>query len=518
MSDRPEFIQLSADDDVLSIRDRLSFIRGKQVLLIWPEHGTVLTRKLDLVLIQREAMRRAIRLALVTDDPDVIENATDLNISTFATIGESERKRWKRGRAKVFTDRHKKPEEEPEPEELMPVASRVRISETRAAQIRRAVSRMIAIVLLVAVTGAVTYIVVPSATVTLIPAQERLQVRVEMTADPNVTDIDLQNSVIPATRLRIEVEETGTLPTTGRQDLADIPASGTAVFVNQTDGEVVLPAGTIVTTSDEPPVRFRTGGETVVPPGYGLQVEVGIEALQESAGAIGNLESGQINRVEGDLAANVTVRNVEPTTGGETRSMPAVSDTDPNLLLSSVRQQLQTRAYNELTPRINDSQILIVETIRIVEERSDWITFSAQPGEVADQLTVTMRAIVEALAIERQFGQQVAFAQISRQVPDGRVINLDTMTYDCCQVTGLDDEGRVLLSIGGSGVISGQIDAGVVQQQIIGMSRADAIQQLAAQFDLQDGTTPDITLSPAWLPHLPLLPMRITVNVLEVSV
>src|SRR5262245_53684722 len=118
-SERPEFLQLEKGDDVPSVRDRLSFIHGKRVLLIWPEEGTVLTRKLDLVLIQREAMRRAIRLALVTHDPQVIQHASELNISTFETIGASERARWKRGRSKVFTTRWQRPKDEPEPDGLI---------------------------------------------------------------------------------------------------------------------------------------------------------------------------------------------------------------------------------------------------------------------------------------------------------------------------------------------------------------------------------------------------------------
>src|SRR3982750_551822 len=105
MANKAEFIQLESGDDAGSVRDRLSFIRGQRVLMIWPEEGTILTRKLDLVLIQREAMRRAIRLALVTHDSEVVRHARELNISTFETIGAAERGRWKRGRGKVFTNR-----------------------------------------------------------------------------------------------------------------------------------------------------------------------------------------------------------------------------------------------------------------------------------------------------------------------------------------------------------------------------------------------------------------------------
>ena len=114
-----ELVQIEANEDANTVRDRLAFIRGRHELLVWPEEGTALTRKLDLVLIQREAMRRAIRLAIVTHDPQVMKHARELNISTFETIGESERKRWKRGRSKVFTGRFQRPKDEHDPEEFL---------------------------------------------------------------------------------------------------------------------------------------------------------------------------------------------------------------------------------------------------------------------------------------------------------------------------------------------------------------------------------------------------------------
>ena len=96
-SQQPTYIQLDIGEDIASIRDRLSFIRGQRVLIIWPEKGTALTRKLDLVFIQREARRRVIQLALVTHDESVINHANELGISTFETIKDAEKSRWKRG-------------------------------------------------------------------------------------------------------------------------------------------------------------------------------------------------------------------------------------------------------------------------------------------------------------------------------------------------------------------------------------------------------------------------------------
>ena len=94
MSPETEHLHLAAADTLVNVRDRLSGFRGRRVLLIWPEEGRNLRRKLDLVLIQREAYRRAIQLAIVVKDAKLSFYASELNISCFESIEASERERW----------------------------------------------------------------------------------------------------------------------------------------------------------------------------------------------------------------------------------------------------------------------------------------------------------------------------------------------------------------------------------------------------------------------------------------
>ena len=104
MPQKPEFVQLEPGEDVASVRDRLTFLRGQHVLLIWPENGTALNRKLDLVLVQREAMRLAIRLALITHDPDVIQHAAR---TQHQHLRDHRRKRARQMEARAFARLHR---------------------------------------------------------------------------------------------------------------------------------------------------------------------------------------------------------------------------------------------------------------------------------------------------------------------------------------------------------------------------------------------------------------------------
>lgn len=512
MPERPEFIQLEADDDVASVRDRLSFFRGQRVLLIWPEAGTVLTRKLDLVLVQREAMRRALRLALVTHDKQIIQHAQELNISTFETIGASERARWKRGRAKVFANRWQRPETiTGDADELRPVASRVR-SDEGPARWRRPL-RIAVVVLLVFALLVLAYLVIPGAVVRVEVAQDLVTVSVPVTSDVNASDIDIENGIIPATILRVTVEETGTLPTTGEQALADVLAQGSVIFVNQTRTTVTIPTGTTVSTSTGSPILFRTITDGVLPAGSGQQLELPIEALQASAGTIGNVDAGLINTVVGPLAERITVRNLNPTTGGMSRTLPAVTTDDRDRLLAMVRQQLQSRAFVEMEPRLDADQFVIPESVRIAEERADWTTFNAQPGDAAEELTLTMRAVVEAIAINEAFAQQIALARLSQQIPRGREIRQGSLSYERGPIESLTADGRAAFMLTGSGLVAGQVDSARLRAELAGLSLNEAVERLTSQLDLASASQPEISLSPDWFGRMPLLPVRIQIEV-----
>lgn len=518
MPQKPEYVQLEANEDAASVRDRLGFLRGQHVLLIWPENGTALTRKLDLVLVQREAMRLAIRLALVTHDDTITRHARELNISTFETIGASERGKWKRGRAKVFTTRFQRPKDEPEAEELVEVASRLREEPPSPAQRRtRLLMRLVVLLALVAAIAAAAYIALPSATITLVPAQQALEIETEVHAltDSELVRVDVENGVIPALVVRAQLEEHATIPTTGTQEISASRATGTVVFINKTDNAISIPADAFVSTGAGTPILFRTMVDTQVPAGRGLQIEVPIEAVDQAAGEIGNVDAGLINTVLGPLADQVEVRNVSPTFGGERNVVKAVSADDRDRLIAILRQQIQNRAYDEMQPRLEANQFLISETIGIAEERDDWMTFSANVGDVADELSLTMRAVVQATAVDEDLARQVAFARLAGQIPRGFVIRPGSLNYERRDVTTIDPDGAVTFGVYASGQATAQLDLWALQQNIAGSTPEEAVQYLQNTVSLAAGAVPQIERLPDWLPRLPILPSRIRMMVIN---
>jgi hypothetical protein len=514
MTNRPEYVQIANGEDVNSVRDRLSFSRGKRVLLIWPEEGTTLTRKLDLVLVQREAKRRAIQIALVTHDERVMEHARDLGISTFETVGSSERGRWKRGSSRLFTNRDDRPEDAPEPDDLKDVASRVH-KRHRVSGGRALIVRLLVIAGVIAIIGGVAYVVMPTATIKLEISKQILQTNIEIVADPTIKDVDVDQRLVPATDLKATVQTVGTLSTTGVQNLSDSVAIGVVVFTNQTGRTVEIPAGTSVSTSAGTPISFKTVAPAAVPAGEGERTEVAVEALQ--TGNVGNVDVGLINTVVGPLEDEVTVRNLSPTTGGESRSFASVTAEDQERLLAIVRGNLQATAYAEMQAQLTDTQLIVIETIRIPPEgeRQDWTNFSHQIGDITDTLSLDMRAVVEAIAIDDRFARQIIFADLSARKPTQLLLLPETFQYTRGGVIEIQPGNRVVFNASGQAVITATLNEALLRDQLIGHTREEALYILANAAILAPDAMPEIHIEPEWLPTLPLLPIRIQFQVMN---
>lgn len=93
-------------------------------------------------------------------------------------------------------------------------------------------------------------------------------------------------------------------------------ARGSVTFTNQTTDTVVIPAGTIVSTSGANPTQYRVVNEVTVPGGAESSVETLIEAVDTSLGSSTNSPARRINVIEGNLSEMVTVENRLPLSGG----------------------------------------------------------------------------------------------------------------------------------------------------------------------------------------------------------
>lgn len=516
MPPRPDLLQLERNEDVASVRGRLLPHAQGRVLLVWPVRGSALTRRLELVLVQREAQRLGVQLALLTQDPDVIRYARELNLSTFATVGASERGRWKRGRSQLISlGPRQNRAESAVPDARLSAVARAHADRKPPPSLLRLTGAFILLIVVLALGAAAALLILPTATITLLPARNLIQAEALITADPDATDVDPQGAVIPATLLSITVEDSASLLPGGSQQLSSTPATGTVLFVNLGDDPVAIPAGTLVGTSGAAPVWFHTLASASLEAGAGNQVELPIRATADFEGTAGNVDSGFINSAAGELAQQVSVRNLRPTSGGDSRTASIVLPEDHDRLLAMLRQQLKSQAYIALLSRLENGQHLILESMGIVTERHDWTRFSAIPGEAAEMLSLDMKAIVEAIAIDETLAQQVVLNRLQVEVAAGSSLLTHTVNHERGTVVSDYADGLIRIWRRAEALTEIIVDAGALAEQLVGLTSAEARARIHQQLPLQPGTTPRINIEPAWPGRMPFLPFRISIQMAQ---
>jgi hypothetical protein len=502
-------IRLEPYDDVVSIRDRLTAIESGRVLLVWPRSGAVLHRQLDLLLIQRQATRQTLRLALVTADQVVIDHANDLNISVFSSVQAARRGRWKKPRDKVFTlvarDRSVQAE----------LAERVsRLRGGGAPTLWGRLTRWGMFLLLLLALAAGFIIATPNATVTITPDSRQVYERVEIIADPALVDIDIENRQMPATVISLETTSQVTIPSSGVEEGGESQAQGLVTFTNLSSDPVLIPLGTVVATSETFPIRFETQIETILPAGPDATVQVPIQALAEYSGGVGNVSPGTINRIESSLTDQVTVTNLNATYGGAAQERRTVTAGDHAYLLQVGRDEAIRHAEDLLLLQIGGDQFLVPGSVVIVQERPEWTNYNPPlVGDVSESVSLNLQVQVQAVVVDERQARQVAYAGLGPQIQPGWEVAPDELIFTRGEILRIEPTGRVTFTmiVEGESVVS--VDEDQVRDLIQGIPQDEAARRLQGNLLLNPDYPPEIDIWPPWYGRLPILPIRITVEV-----
>lgn len=496
---------LDEEDDIVSIQDRLDWVQESQVLLVLPEKGDLLTEYLDLALLRRYADSLRLELGLVSTDHRVTSQAKALGFPVFSTVHSANKSRrgWWRGRRRRESVGHQTHLDEMDRKE---VERRRKPQPTW----RKWFIRYLAVILYI-VTLAVLFItavyVIPGATITLEPEILPLEVRQQIVVDPQLESIDPSGVSVPGRVLTSIQEWQAEVETTGTIEIPDSPARGLVVFVNTLEEPVTVPAGTRVRTSRSDRVVFQTMAPVDVPEEVGGTAEVEIVAVEP--GPQGNVAAGLINRLDGSLATQLEVRNLEETSGGSARLESSVTDADHQRLRSQVLQQLQVRALADMEGMLSDNEFLAKDSLRLV--RTVHETYSHYPGEQAQNLTLEIRAELQATAVDETLAVGLVYEKMSDAVERGYELVPESLAFGSGQVLGVDGEGRVSFEMIGEGLMAARLTSDELLSVIAGQEIGVAASYLYERLPLRE--YPSVRVWPDWFGRLPYLPVRISTQV-----
>jgi hypothetical protein len=489
-----QIINLDAEDDHVSTRDKLSWAKADRAVLVWPRRGTPLAEQIDLALVQRHARRRGIELGLISYHPSVRAHAARLGIPVFESIDALPAESW------TDDSSNGQPSSRRSAEELAELrAARDSSRPTGLARLgereQKAVLGTVAVALFV-----VGFVALPAAEVTLQPNTSVLRDDVELLVDPGLLNGPISNR-IPGQWITKQVGADMQADPTGSIRQPSTVAVGEVVFNNLTDEPVIIPAGTGLRAGEirfltEQPVRLQPGASPTDP----IPVKAAVPGLS------GNVDAEAIDAVEGSIGFLVQVSNPSPTLGGRDIRAAAVSQLDQLELREALIDQMFAQVEQELLAELGGDQILVPGSLRVgrvLEERYD-----RSVGEAAPSLALTLRAEIQGIVFSRLEAEQATEALLAGSLPASRFIIPASVSIEADDSIPVGELMRVELQVRAQ--VAEKIDFDNVRQIARALPKTQAGLQLKRSLDLPE--PPEIAINPAWFPWLPFMEMRISVR------
>jgi hypothetical protein len=521
-----QIIYLEADDDIPIIRDRLEWAQADRILLVVHDKNHVLRSLVNLKLLSRHARNYSLKLALVTQDPRIIELSREANLVTFSSVERAQHSHWIS--ADGIENRLSPAHSRVQPVEEEPITT-LDLPERPFKDVRRprrmprfrprsnwtvptpvvAVGFLVLLGLVGIALAVALVMIYPEGQIQLTPASETITADLMVRANPEVDQINYTTLDIPARLVQVEIRQVSSIPPATTENVPADRAEGIVTFVNRTDQQITIPASTTLTTSSGTNVRFLTVQTATLPAAFNAITPTQVIALD--AGPIGNVSSGQINRVSDPvLGRQVTVINEAPTSGGTMAPAGVVTRADKDRLQAIVLQQIQQEGYSQLLDGLAEQEFIPPESLIVIPLDSAYTP--SLDGEVTTQLSMEMRAVVRGTAIGGQNANQLALAALQTKVSPGYVLDPRSLEFVAGEVSGVENRA-ISFQMHAKGVAVAQIDDRQVARDVRGLPTDEAAGYLRQRLPL--GAEPLVRVEPDWLGRLPWFPFRIFVEVTE---
>jgi hypothetical protein len=491
---KTRIITLESHDDLISVRDRMSWAKTPRILLVWPKYEKIALRQVDLRVLQRHASSLGAQLGLVTRARRVRADAEALKIPVFESAGQAQRVAWPTPRRKRWAYR-------PPRKDLRELREQIAAEGTWRT---RPVVRVGAFLIGVLSVLVLVALFIPRAQVRLRPEARTQTIAVPVVANPAAEAVFITGT-IPARETSVIVSGTHSVVVTGEGTSPQSKAQGVVTFRNLTQQAVRIPSGTVVRTEEN--IRFVTTRNGLVGAGAGETIDLPIEAVESGRSANAGAET--IVVVEGRLGLSVSVTNPEPLTGG--REVPSVQATEADRQRSKreLMEELEAEARAKLVDEMAAGDRFFDDTFEVSQILSE--VYDPPPGAAATRLSLSMQVQFSGLYAAASDLNELASLALNASLPSGfRPADAsDMMVLKPVTQPIRNDDGAIRWTVRAERQIVRQVSAGQVTQMIQGISSRRAKSLLEERLVLD--AEPEIDLSPEWWPWIPLVPFRISV-------
>ena len=518
-----QLIRLEEHDDIISARDKLGWGQTGRVVLVWPERGNIrtagkpstsaerrtrgipLTRRIDLILLQRRAVELGMQLAFVSRNPQVRAHALSLGIPIFDTPREAQNVRWRRSRRRRFAWQRPKLEMQRAAFRQQMVESPLHHPLAAPSHLPFLVRALLFVIGMLAVI-ALSAALLPGAQITLTPAIQTQTITLPVSASNKIKAVSLAGEV-PTYPITTIVEGQASIATTATTLVPDKFAAGYIRLSNLTTETITVPLGTIITAPFTDTVGFATTQAGIIPAGLGTSVYITIRAM--SPGSTANLPAGSLRVIEGSLNFRLAATNIAPTRGGTDRSAPSPDPNDRIRLYNQLVATLRQNALADIEAQLPPGDLLLKPTLSLDEILLK--TYDPDNALPASNLRLTLRMQFHAEKIAQADLRQLGTTLLDASLPAGYIPLPDTLEIANQSQPQVDRDQTAHWQITARRNLQAHLSKEKAVSLALGLPPQQAIQRLADTLPL--ASPPQISIDPGWWPRLPFIPLRIYVSV-----
>ena len=189
------------------------------------------------------------------------------------------------------------------------------------------------------------YLLLPKANILIFVEPRILEKDTQIVADPTVTSVDEKNGKIPGQIVEVVVSGNEKGLASGKKQIGD-SAKGTVVIYNKTDASKALSKGITLTNSNGLKFSLDTSVSIASQSATDLGITFGKASSTITAfniGADSNLPSGSDLTISGYSASQVSAKSEGNFSGGTSKDVTVVTDSDQKKLLATLASNLRKK-------------------------------------------------------------------------------------------------------------------------------------------------------------------------------
>ncbi|MEK7605218.1 MAG: baseplate J/gp47 family protein [Patescibacteria group bacterium] len=364
---------------------------------------------------------------------------------------------------------------------------------------------IIPLIIIIILGAGAFYLYSLKATVTLHMQTKDLDESTEITLRTDSSN-DLSQKILAAKEVETSLDGSASTDATGKKDVGD-KAKGTITLYNNSDGKRTVPAGTVLTSSNN--LDFTTDKEAIIASASGdifSGTKPGTTQVGVTAKAIGtesNLPSNTKFTVTG--VSGVAGKNDSAFSGGTKKTVTVVAKKDIDTLTTNLPKDLQDKARDALKEKADSTQTIIPGFTSVTISKK---SIDKDVGEEAKKVTIKGTVVFTTIEYDTSDLNEIAKGALNGKYDQDLAISDKGIQAELTDIKpGKNNDASATLVMK-AGLLP-KLEKDTLVESLVGKSFTDAEDYLKT---IPQVTSADIVLSPR-IPFLPSLLPRFARNI-----